>query len=224
MSTEARDWLESNPDADAMPAAQWAVMHRLAWHYSETQGGAWPGVSTLVKGTHLSRATVYRVLQELETEGWIERHAGVKTSTFYRLPRYAGEWASEADSHHETPSHHGTDPSRGETRKTRNTRKEDERQVKPGGFTQSTSITEGQSAFLADIYLMTSGHPWTDEERAREASMTFAEADEVIKASWSELEREGRARILARIPKPRLDLLGDDARNFLGLASAKRAA
>ena len=54
--------------------------------------------------------------------------------------------------------------------------------------------------------------------------MTFAEADEVIKASWSELEREGRARILARIPKPRLDLLGDDARNFLGLASAKRAA
>lgn len=269
MSKQALEWLRAQGDAQAIPAAPWAVLKELAWKYDEKRGYAWPGVSRLAAETHLSRRTVQRALDDLASAAdpdvpadrrrpswvgaapWIERELRDGTTTRYTLPRYgeasrqvrhgdapsAGEASRDAASdvrHGDVPSGHyyapGVPPGHPPVRHV------DAQQVVE---TQGSTTTQGkplrgnpaidcrpgtpsalQLTFLADIYLMQSGHLVTADVRAEWAALTAADAGDDIRRGWASLEAERRQAVRDRIPAPHLAILSPEARRWLDRAQA----
>lgn len=98
-------------------------------------------------------------------------------------------------------------------------------QVKPlrGDPTIDSPIgtaTAPQLTFLADIYLMQSGHRVTDDVRAEWAALTTAQADDEIRRGWATLEAERPQAIRERIPSPYRAALSPQAVRWLTQAEA----
>lgn len=91
MSWKAVTWARTWNGELTVPEA--FVLFILAEHYNEQKRRTWPSVSTIEQETRLSRRTVFRALEALESHGLLEREqwttaAGKRLTTRYCLPMY----------------------------------------------------------------------------------------------------------------------------------------
>lgn len=230
---------------------QWVVMQEVVFHIDEKVGHTYFGIDRLVARTRYSEKTIRNALNDLSTNGYIKRWPKRGEITLHSVPAYREIEAPRGRSETGTPvgdtAVGATAPPVGDTAGAvgatgdsgrsdlQSRRQVEEKQIqvalKPprGGESDisihpSAPVTEAQLTFLHDIYVMTTGFPWTPEQRERERTMTAAEAREAIQFGWGDIEHEGRDNIAMTIPKGNLVHLSEHALAWLHGIPAKDAA